>query len=46
MDKDAKAEDFYNEDNVSEHDKLTTLIGGIFDVDSGAWDDLFAELEK
>lgn len=46
VDKDAKAEDFYNEDNISSDKKLTMLLGRKGDVDSGAWDDLFAELEK
>lgn len=46
IDKDAKAEDFYNEDNISSDKKLTMLFGSKGDVDSGAWDDLFAELEK
>jgi len=46
VDKGAKAEDFYNEDNIPDNKKLTMLLGGKGGVDSGAWDDLFAELEK
>lgn len=46
VDKDAKAEDFYNEDNISDDKKFTMILGGKGDVDSGAWDNLFAELEK
>lgn len=46
VDKDAKAEDFYNEDNISDDNKFTMILGGKGDVDSGAWDNLFAELEK
>lgn len=46
VNKDAKAEDFYNENNIPDDKKFTMILGRKGDVDSGAWDNLFAELEK
>lgn len=52
VDETVAAEELYNEDNVEKSD-ITLAMEGLgvaspvnTDVDSGAWDDLFAELEK
>ena len=46
VDKDAEAKGFYDVNNIPEEKRARVLLGGGSDVDSGAWDDLFAELDK
>ncbi len=46
VDKDAEAKGFYDVNNIPEEKRARVFFGGGSDVDSGAWDDLFAELDK
>ena len=46
VNKDAKAEDLYNKDNIPKEKQLMMLLGQKGNVDSGAWDDVFKEIDK
>lgn len=46
VDEEADAKGFYDVNNIPEEKRARVLLGGGSDVDSGAWDDLFAELDK
>lgn len=46
IDKDTKAQDMYDENNIPEEKKGLMILGSKGNVDSGAWDNVFKELDK